>query len=62
VELDVMLVCIEKIIHNSQCTELYHSVFSSIAMVGFDAAGHIAEETKNARCALTFRTTWPFNN
>ena len=29
-----------------------HSVFTGSLLGGFDAAGHIAEETKNARCDI----------
>ena len=28
---------------------LFSSLYSSIIMIGFDASGHVAEETKNAR-------------
>jgi hypothetical protein len=48
----ILCLSVSKIIHNSWCTELYHSVFTSFSMMGFDASGHIAEETKNARCVI----------
>lgn len=34
------------------CLPCRHSLFTSGTMIGFDASGHIAEETKNARYAI----------
>ena len=31
-------------------------LFTAGTMTGFDASGHIAEETKNARCIVTMDT------
>ena len=50
-ELDIIFVSLISCIFLDGVTDLY-SLFTSGTMTGFDASGHVAEETKNARYAL----------
>lgn len=40
---------------NQAGTPIFYSLFTSGTMTGFDASGHVAEETKNARYVLFLR-------